>query len=505
MEKIKSLQLNLINSVKISWPKTSRIQKAIIVSLGTLMVFLTLSYLSFVSYERVYADKIFPGINIQGIDFGGKTRVQANAYLASQVARLKSSNIYISDNDTNIAVKLSDLGVDFKTSEVVDRAYNLTRMGEFWQKFPKDLGILFRNENFNLVISYNDEQLTNKLNEIAGNTNKEAKNSTVSVSDELVTVVSEEWGSRIDLDQFKTDLENYILNKSNSAIFLQTTKIEPDIKSSQVELVKDEVTKIVFPTIVLTDTGADKEYFATPEEVANWIRLRANSNNAPIVEFKEEKISDFIKTISKQTDQKMINKKIKEKDDSVITEGQDGKALDQTQLLNDLRVLLVDRKIGKSVDNSIELVVEITPKGEEKVAVWEANPAGGGTPGLSEGKYIEINLSEQRLYLFNGTNAEGNFIISSGKASMPSPEGTFTVQNKNSRAWSATYKLYMPYWMSIGGLYGIHELPEWPGGYKEGEAHLGTPVSHGCVRLGVGAAETVYNWTPEGTPVFIHK
>jgi hypothetical protein len=66
--------------------------------------------------------------------------------------------------------------------------------------------------------------------------------------------------------------------------------------------------------------------------------------------------------------------------------------------------------------------------------------------------------------------------------------------------------LYMPYWMAItpDGKYGIHELPEWPGGYKEGANHLGRPVSHGCVRLGVGAAKTVYEWASEGTTVVVH-
>jgi lipoprotein-anchoring transpeptidase ErfK/SrfK len=57
----------------------------------------------------------------------------------------------------------------------------------------------------------------------------------------------------------------------------------------------------------------------------------------------------------------------------------------------------------------------------------------------------------------------------------------------------------------IGSEYGIHELPEWPDGTKEGESHLGTPVSHGCVRLGRGDAQAVYDWVEVGTPVFIHR
>ena len=53
--------------------------------------------------------------------------------------------------------------------------------------------------------------------------------------------------------------------------------------------------------------------------------------------------------------------------------------------------------------------------------------------------------------------------------------------------------------------HGIHELPEWPNGAKEGEGHLGTPVSYGCIRLGVGDAEFAYNWADIGTPVYIHQ
>jgi len=53
--------------------------------------------------------------------------------------------------------------------------------------------------------------------------------------------------------------------------------------------------------------------------------------------------------------------------------------------------------------------------------------------------------------------------------------------------------------------YFIHELPYWPGGYREGENHLGIPVSHGCVRLGIGAAAKVYQFAAIGTKVVIHK
>ncbi len=94
------------------------------------------------------------------------------------------------------------------------------------------------------------------------------------------------------------------------------------------------------------------------------------------------------------------------------------------------------------------------------------------------------------------------FPVSTGKAGYETPRGEYEINNKIPRAWSKTYGLWMPYWMSfIGSQYGIHELPEWPEGIKEGQNHLGTPVSHGCVRLGIGPAEWLYDWANIGTKV----
>jgi lipoprotein-anchoring transpeptidase ErfK/SrfK len=127
-------------------------------------------------------------------------------------------------------------------------------------------------------------------------------------------------------------------------------------------------------------------------------------------------------------------------------------------------------------------------------------------PKIKEGKYIDINLANQVMTLFAEGKLVDSFIVSSGKRGMDTPKGTFSIHNKAPRVWSKKYGLYMPYWMAVAsdGSFGIHELPEWPGGYKEGANHLGIPVSHGCIRLGVGPAKFTYDWTEVGTPVVIY-
>lgn len=125
---------------------------------------------------------------------------------------------------------------------------------------------------------------------------------------------------------------------------------------------------------------------------------------------------------------------------------------------------------------------------------------------VSEGRYIDITLATQTMVLFEDGKPVDAYIVSSGKRGMETPKGNFSIHNKAKRVWSKAYGLWMPYWMAIlpSGKVGIHELPEWPSGYKEGAAHLGIPVSHGCVRLGVGSAERVFNFADIGTPVIVH-
>ncbi len=61
-------------------------------------------------------------------------------------------------------------------------------------------------------------------------------------------------------------------------------------------------------------------------------------------------------------------------------------------------------------------------------------------------RYIEMDLSSQRLALCNFGQTEGVYPISSGSRQYPTPTGNYKVNSKSLRAYSAKYNLYMPYW-----------------------------------------------------------
>ncbi len=121
-------------------------------------------------------------------------------------------------------------------------------------------------------------------------------------------------------------------------------------------------------------------------------------------------------------------------------------------------------------------------------------------------KSIAIHLDTQKLETLVMNIPIRAYVVSTGVPRSPTPIGTYKVLSKSPRAWSSVGRLWMPFWMHFSGRgHGIHELPEWPGGRKEGESHLGKPASHGCVRLGIGPAKELYDWAPIGTRVVVVK
>lgn len=118
----------------------------------------------------------------------------------------------------------------------------------------------------------------------------------------------------------------------------------------------------------------------------------------------------------------------------------------------------------------------------------------------SEKRWIEIDLSTQRLTAWEGNQPIRTVIVSTGKKGTPTIPGVFTIQSKRpiDRMRGADYDVpNVPYAMYYHGGYAIH------GAYWHN--NFGTPVSHGCINLAVDHAEWLFNWTSIKTPVIIHE
>ena len=123
-------------------------------------------------------------------------------------------------------------------------------------------------------------------------------------------------------------------------------------------------------------------------------------------------------------------------------------------------------------------------------------------------KRIDIDISEQRMYVYLGDKLLHKWVISTGLPGRDTATGHYKVLDKIPMAFSKVWNLKMPYWLGIyyvGGIEnGIHALPIRPDGTVMWAGFLGQKASYGCVILDNTAAPILYNWAEVGTKVDIH-
>lgn len=113
----------------------------------------------------------------------------------------------------------------------------------------------------------------------------------------------------------------------------------------------------------------------------------------------------------------------------------------------------------------------------------------------SEEKWIEVDLSEQRLYAHEGDRVVFSFLVSTGKPWTPTPTGEFriwiklrysTMSGGSKEDGSYYYLPNVPYVMYFYKGYGLH------GTYWHN--NFGQRMSRGCVNLSVPDAEKLFWW-----------
>jgi lipoprotein-anchoring transpeptidase ErfK/SrfK len=123
---------------------------------------------------------------------------------------------------------------------------------------------------------------------------------------------------------------------------------------------------------------------------------------------------------------------------------------------------------------------------------------GNSPPGNGE-RWIDVDLSAQMVYAYEGDTLVASFLVSTGTWQYPTITGQFHIYVKYmyTEMIGPGYDLpNVPYTMYFYSGYGLH------GTYWH--SNFGTPMSHGCINLSIPDAEWLFYWADIGTLVNIH-
>jgi len=127
-------------------------------------------------------------------------------------------------------------------------------------------------------------------------------------------------------------------------------------------------------------------------------------------------------------------------------------------------------------------------------------PSGKVPAGIQPGEHwIDVDISKQRAYAYDGNTLVRSFVVSTGIAAYPTVTGTYRIYVKYRYAPMSGIGWYLPnvpYVMYFYKGYGLH------GTYWHN--NFGVPMSHGCINFTIADAGWVYNFTVVGTVVHLH-
>jgi len=149
---------------------------------------------------------------------------------------------------------------------------------------------------------------------------------------------------------------------------------------------------------------------------------------------------------------------------------------------------------------AMEIVENTAVPTQDPAAAPTKKPSSSSSSSSNNGvRWIEVNLSEQMVYAWEGDTLMNSFLASTGTWAYPTVTGTFKIWNKTriqDMSGPGYYLPDVPWVMYFYKDYGFH------GTYWHN--NFGTPMSHGCVNLTIPAAAWLYNFGYVGMTVNVH-
>lgn len=295
-------------------------------------------------------------------------------------------------------------------------------------------------------------------------------------------------GVGIDVAAVEEALHDAFVAGETSAVFpVETSPVAALATTESATAIADQVNALL-GTIGFY-VGEERTVPVDAATAATWITIEADAKGAYSIVADAAAIQPVVDTLQPLIDRAPVNGTVITNSDGTVLEttvpGADGRVLGDTSAVAD------DFAAQLASGNGVyALPVEVTP-----------------TVTTTLQRLLEVDLSEQRLYLKENGTVVDSWAISSGESRSPTLTGNYRVNSHYRMQTMSSTSSTDPYWN--------YEVPniEWIMYFNGSQAfhgvywhnNFGTPQSHGCVGMPNFRAKQIYDWAPNGVDVNIHS
>lgn len=212
----------------------SNVKKYKIVGLMAIICVLGVS-INYFNKKYIYTNVIAKNIFVEGIDVSNLTKEEAINYVNENVILGELQLNY--NGETNV-ISPDEIDLKYNTSEVVEKAYNYTKTDSYFENVKRFFDLNKNSKNLEIKSLYNENKLSEKIQNISDSINVDMKNAKVYISDSgNISVSSATIGKELDIASTKESIYDALKNKDFKSIDLKVNIKEPKISTEAVKSV----------------------------------------------------------------------------------------------------------------------------------------------------------------------------------------------------------------------------------------------------------------------------
>lgn len=476
--------------------KPAKKKKKNLIPVCILLVLLAVGIGAYSAIAFSYKDKFLPGTWINGVDCTEMDGAQVAGFLENQLQqyRLEITGRDYASGDSGAAL-----------GQITAQDIHLTYSGNSWKAVDELLAEqdifswIYRKMSdntysfhLNMGASYDEEQLRSIVKnwEACQSDNMvPPQNAYISDYSEKLKgyeVIPEVEGTRFDVQRMY-ELVNLAILSQETSLDLETEGCyeAPAVRQDAAELTEPVETANKWLGARITYDWNGAEVIVDIEQLKDWVSME---KEGPVLD--EKAVKAFVKEQAEEYDTYGKRRSF------MTTLGV------ELSLPSGYYGWLTDKEAETA--ELIELIRQGRTVSREPVYASSARQKGMSDIGNS---YVEVDLTHQHLYLYEGGTVifETDF-VSGSMSSTPdcvTPEGVFGISYKTTNAVlrGADYETPVNYWMPFYGNYGLHDAT-WRSEFG-GQIYINSG-SHGCVNLPLSSAATIYEHVSTGFPVICY-
>ena len=236
---------------------------------ASLVVFAGLVLVALVGYQVVYADRVFPGVSVAGVDLSGLKEEEAAQRLVEELPYTYEGQIQLTYQDQVWDVRPIDLGYLVDPNSTAQAALSVGRAHWLGRDLVDQVNAWFKGVELAPVVYYDERIAQLYLDGVANEINAPKVEASLVLDQADVVVQDGQIGRQVQMDDSLQKLQLALSTLQDTVVPMVVKEDAPQIlnASAQGELAR----QILSEPLVLTASAGEESWSIPPEDLADML------------------------------------------------------------------------------------------------------------------------------------------------------------------------------------------------------------------------------------------